>query len=273
MEIVQCEKFFLFVEICSKLLGGISNLVLRNGEYIKVETKVMDNDEIEIDLREIFFCLLHRFWIILLVAILCGGVGFCISQFLIAPTYESTTQIYILNKQNENTVTYSDVQLGTQLTKDYAELIKSRYVLESVIEELQLLQNGEAVSYETILNKVSVSTPQDTRMLAITVTDTDPMLAMEIANCVREVAAEHIKSVMDIEAVNVVDEANLPTHKANPSVFKWTLLGMLLGAFLVMAIVVIIYILDDTIKTSDDVEKYLGLSTLALIPLNASDRK
>ena len=238
-----------------------------------METNVMENDEIEIDLREVFFCLLHRLWLIVLVAMLCGGIGFCISQFLIAPTYESTTQIYILNKQNENTVTYSDVQLGSQLTKDYAELIKSRYVLESVIDELQLVQNEEPISYETLLNKVNVSTPQDTRMLSIKVTDTDPMLAMEICNCIREVASDHIKSVMDIEAVNVVDEANLPTKKAGPSVAKWTLLAALIGAFLVMAVVIIIYIMDDTIKTSDDVEKYLGLSTLALIPLNSTDSK
>lgn len=109
-------------------------------------------------------------------------------------------------------------------------------------------------------------------MLSITVTDTDPMLAMEIANSIREAAALHIKSVMDIEAVNVVDMANLPTDKANPSVFKWTLIGSLIGAFVVMAIVIVVYILDDTIKNSDDVEKYLGLSTLALIPLSA-DKK
>lgn len=233
----------------------------------------MENDEIEIDLREVFFCLLHRLWLIILVALLCGGIGFCISQFLIAPIYESTTQIYILNKQNENTVTYSDVQLGTQLTKDYAQLIKSRYVLESVIDELQLVQNDELISYETLLKKVNVSTPQDTRMLAITVSDTDPMLAMEIANCVREVASDHIKSVMDIEAVNVVDMANLPTKKASPSVGKWTVMGALIGALIVMAIVILVYIMDDTIKTSDDVEKYLGLSTLALIPLNSTDSK
>ena len=232
-----------------------------------------NNDVIEIDLREIFFLLLHRFWMILLMGLFCGSIGFGISEFLITPTYESTTQIYILNRQNENTVTYSDVQLGTQLTKDYAQLIKSRYVLESVIDELKLSVDGELIVYETLLKKVEVSTPTDTRMLSITVTDSDPMLAMEIANSIREVAATHIKSVMDIEAVNVVDMANLPTEKAAPSVVKWTLLGCLIGAFLVMAVVVVIYLMDDTIKTSDDIEKYLGLSTLALIPLNTGDKK
>ena len=178
-----------------------------------------------------------------------------------------------MNKQENNTVTYSDVQLGTQLTKDYAELIESRYVLEEVIEELQLQAINPDMDYEALLEKVKVTTPTDTRILAITVSDTDPVLAMEIANSIREAAAVHIKNVMDIEAVNLVDTANLPTEKASPSVFKWTVSGGFIGAFLVMAIVLVWYLLDDTIKTSDDVERYLGLSTLALIPLETREKK
>lgn len=75
---------------------------------------------------------------------------------------------------------------------------------------------------------------------------------------------------MDIEAVNVVEEANLPTVKAGPSVVKWTAVGGILGVFLVCAVILIHYLLDDSIKSSEDVEKYLGLSTLALIPITQS---
>lgn len=233
-----------------------------------METKQYNNDEIEIDLREVFILLLSKAWLIALVGMLTAIIGFAISAFVIAPTFESTSKIYILNKQQENTVTYSDVQLGTQLTKDYAQLITSRLVLEKVIEDLKLTEIYEDIDYEAMLNKVAVTTPTDTRILSITVTDTDPVMAMEMANCIREVAAVHIKNVMDIEAVNVVETANLPTEKAGPSITKWTLIGGCVGAFLVMAVVLLIFFMDDTIKTSDDVEKYLGLSTLALIPLD-----
>ena len=233
-----------------------------------METKQYNNEEIEIDLWEVLILLISRAWIIALVGIMTALIGFVISAFFIAPTFQSTTKIYILNKQQENTVTYSDVQLGTQLTKDYAQLIKSRLVLEKVIEDLELNSVYEGINYEAMLGKVEVTTPTDTRILAITVTDTDPVLAMEIANSVREVAAVHIKNVMDIEAVNMVETANLPTKKAGPSVTKWTMLGGCIGAFLVIAVVLLFFFLDDTIKSSDDVEKYLGLSTLALIPLD-----
>lgn len=233
-----------------------------------METKQYNNDEIEIDLREVFILLLSKAWLIALVGILTALIGFAVSAFVIAPTFESTSKIYILNKQQENTVTYSDVQLGTQLTKDYAQLITSRLVLEKVIEDLKLAETYEDIDYEAMLGKVEVTTPTDTRILSITVTDTDPVMAMEMANCIREVAAVHIKNVMDIEAVNIVETANLPMEKADPSITKWTLIGGCVGAFLVMAVVLLFFFMDDTIKNSDDVEKYLGLSTLALIPLD-----
>ena len=222
-----------------------------------------ENDVIEVDLLEIINARLGRFWLILGGGLLAAAVGFAVSKFVLTPTYESTTKIYILNKSESTTVTYSDVQMGTQLTKDYAELINSRYVLEEVIEKLSLAET----EYQDLLDKVSVHTPTDTRIVSITVTDTSPRQAMDIANCIREVAGEHIQNVMDIDAVNVVEEANMPTDKAGPSVPKWTLFGGILGVLLVCVAILVHYLLDDTIKTSEDVEKYLGLSTLALIPV------
>lgn len=225
-----------------------------------------DTDIAEIDLLEIISILLNRFWVIFGAALLAAAAGFMISKFVLTPTFESTTKIYILNKSENTTVTYSDMQMGTQLTKDYAELINSRYVLETVIGQLSLPE----MEYKDLLKKVSVHTPTDTRIVSITVTDYDPRQAQNIANCIREVAGEHIQNVMDIEAVNVVEEANLPTVKAGPSVVKWTAVGGILGVFLVCAVILIHYLLDDSIKSSEDVEKYLGLSTLALIPITQS---
>ncbi len=226
-----------------------------------------ENDAIEVDLLEIVSVLFSRFWIIFGGGMLAAVIGFVISMFILTPTYESTTKIYILNKSESTTVTYSDVQMGTQLTKDYAELINSRYVLEEVIRILSLTE----MEYRDLLDMVSVQTPTDTRIVSITVTDINPKQAQDIANCIREVAGEHIQNVMDIDAVNVVEEANMPTSKAGPSVPKWTLFGGALGILFVCIVILVHYLLDDTIKTSEDVEKYLGLSTLALIPIAAEE--
>lgn len=221
-----------------------------------------NNDMIELDLGELFGILLGKLWLIALCGIALGTIGYAISAFLITPKYESTTGIYILNKQNGAQVTYSDAQLATQLTKDYEELITCRSVLESVMDECSITDE-----YEDFKKRVSVQNAQDTRILYITVKDESPARAQQIADCVRIAASAHIKDVTEVEAVNVVDPANLPTKKSEPSGLKWTAVGMLLGAFGCVLVIVIRVMCDDTIKTADDVEKYLQLSTLALIPV------
>ena len=226
----------------------------------------MDNnntDEIEINLGEIFGLLLHRLWIIVLSAIVCGAVGFLYSFFLVTPQYQSTTKVYILNKQNSDTVTYSDVQLSSTLSKDYEQLVTSRYVIEGVISKLNLDE-----TYDSLVGRVKATNENETRIIAITVTDTEPEQAQKIANAIRDLAAQHITQVMDIEAVNVVDNANLPDAPVSPSIPKWTVIAAAIGIIVSIAVIVIQHLLDDSIKSSEDIEKYLGMSTLALIPMN-----
>lgn len=226
------------------------------------------DDEIEIDLMEIFMLLLHYIWVIAIAAVIVGGAAFAFSKFVITPTYESTTRILVLNQQDSgnSNVTYSDLQLGTSLTKDYPELIQSRYVVENVIEMFEL-----DTTYESFVKKIRVSTKSDSRIIDITITDPDPALAKEIADALRDIAAERIVEVTNIQAVNKVDDANLPTRPSDPSVTKWTMIGILLGGFLAAAVVLVRFLLDDTIKSSEDIEKYLHLSTLGLIPLGQAE--
>ena len=132
------------------------------------------DEEMEIDLVEICLLLLHNLPLILSAGVLAALCLFLGTKLLIAPTYNSATSIYILSRQQESSsITYSDVQLGTQLTADYAELIQSRYVLEEVIQVL-----GLDSSYEELSGRVNVTTPDGTRILTITVTDTDPVRAL-----------------------------------------------------------------------------------------------
>ena len=229
-----------------------------------------NNEETEIDLVELFWVLWRKLPLMIAVGLFTALLAFGGSKFLMTPTYQSVTKIYVLTKQdNSNTnVTYSDLQAGTQLVKDYSELIKSRFVLEAVIEQL-----GLPLSYEKLSRKVTVSTPADTRVISIAVTNSNPVMAMKIANAIRETASTHICNVMDIEAVNIVETANVPTHKASPSVGKNTMLGGMLGILMVAAIVILSHLMNDTIQTEEDVEKYLGISTLAMIPLNEAESR
>ena len=227
-----------------------------------------NNDEIEIDLGEVFHLVVSRLGVILLSGILLGVLSIIGTMLFITPKYESTTKIMVLNKQNSDTLTSADMQTSTQLTKDYAELIQSRTVLEGVIAQLNL-----DMSYKELLDKVSVETSSDSRIVSICVTDEDPYTASEIANAVRDMAAEHIQSVMDIEAVNVVDSANIPNEKSSPSLAKNGVIGGVLGVIIAMAAVIIIYLTNDTIKVEEDVERYLGLSVLGSIPFSEKESR
>ncbi len=232
------------------------------------QQNLQDNTDIEIDVLELFHVLLNKFWIILLAGIIAALAFVGGTILFITPQYQSTTKMYVLSKQDNNTITQQDMQTSLSLTKDYAELIKSRTVTEGVIAQLNL-----DLTHEQLLGKVSVDSATDTRILSITVTDPDPYEACKIANAIRDVAANHIKNVMDIDAVNVVETANIPDQKSSPSISKNGVIGGLLGVLLSVAIILIAYISNDTIKTQEDVERYLGLSMLGTIPLTAADRK
>jgi len=223
--------------------------------------------EDEIDLLDLVSYLLTWIWLIVICGVVVAAIAFGVAQFGMTPKYESTTKIYVLSKQNNNTITTSDLSVGTQLVKDYREMIKSRFVLEKVIEICELRD-----SYERLSARVSVSTPSDTRMIKITVTDPNPEKAKEIVDTIRDVAGERIVSVMDLQAVNVVDEGNISSRPSSPNKKKLTLLGFIAGALACAVVLCIVHLSDDRIKTADDVERYLGLSTLASIPL-AEEKK
>ncbi len=221
-----------------------------------------DGDVIEIDILELFGAVLQKIWVVILSALLLGAATYLVCSFLIIPKYRSTTKIYVINRQNSDSLTYSDLQTGTQLTKDYQELVTSRPVLEEVKAEL-----GLNIENDKFKKTITVSVPTDTRIVSITAEDTDPYMARAIADSVRNSAAEHIANVMNTEAVNVVEEANLPTEIYSPKIIRNTVIGAVLGAFIAIVFIVIIYIMDDTIKNPDDVEKYLNLSVLGTIPV------
>ena len=224
------------------------------------------DDVIEIDLVELLGVILHNLWIIIVSGVIVAAVALLVSYFIITPKYESVTKIYVISKTNADTMTYSDLQAGSTLTKDYKELVKSRPVLEEVIAE-----TGIDVELKDLEEQITVEVPTDTRIVSITVEDKDPYEARIIADSVRIAAAKHIQEVMDTEAVNVVEEASLPIEKSSPSILKNTAIGYAVGLFLAIAIVIINYIMDDTIKTPDDVEKFLGVSVLGSIPYSEND--
>ena len=245
----------------------------------QVQNNKQNQEIMEIDLRELFYVLLGRLHVILLAVILGAVTGLFLSVVIMTPKYESSTSIYVLSKQDGNAITYTDLQTGTQITKDYTELVKSRTVMENVINKLNLntdYQDMEYLDYKGLADMITVSNKTDTRIITITITDTNPVRARDIADAVREAASDHIKAVMDIEAVNIVDYAEIPQETVSPNVVKNIVLGAMILFVVSCGVIVMWHLMDDTIKTPDDVEKYLSISVLGTIPFEeefADDKK
>ncbi len=225
-------------------------------------------EEIEVDIKELIGVILRRIWIIFLVTLGTAIIAFLFTRFRITPQYESTTKIYLLAKNNDdsNRITTSDLQLGSQLTNDYIALVKSRPVLEEVISDLSL-----DISLKNFEQLIKVTNPDNTRIIDITVRYSDPNTAKLIADNIRDISSEQIKDIMDLEQVNIVEEGDISNDKVSPNIIQNTLIGGILGGILATLIILIIYFLDDTIKTPDDVERYLGLSVLGSIPLQEGE--
>ena len=224
---------------------------------------VKENDEITIDLTELFMTLWSKAHIIILSGILLGLLAFVGTKLFITPMYTSTTKFYVLTKTTDSgNVTYSDLQTGSQLTKDYAELVKSRPVLEEVVSVLNLDMDTQELA-----DKITVTTPTDTRVMSINVEDAQPKQARDIADAVRQAVGIQIQEIMVVDSVKTVEEANLPDSPSSPSVMRNTLIGAILGILISAGIIILIFMLDDTVKTPEDVETYLGLNVLASIPI------
>ncbi len=219
------------------------------------------NDEIEIDLIEVFHVLRAKLWIIVLAGFITAAAAYLVSSLFMTPIYTSKSQLYIVSKSN-TLMSLADLQLGSQLTQDYLVLVKSRPVVTQVIDNL-----GLDMTYEEMADIVTVSNPSNTRILELEVDYPDAAMAKVIVDEVARVSSIQIAQIMDAEAPSIVEEGFVQPTPTSPNKLKNTMIGGFAGLFLSIAILVVLYILNDRIKDEADVERHLGITILGLIPI------
>ena len=225
--------------------------------------KTHDDDEVEIDLRELFYAL-KKHILIILAALLAGAViAGAATKIFITPVYSATSTMLVLTKETTLS-SLADLQIGSQLTKDYNILITSRTVLQDVVDELNL-----DMSYKELKGCITVDNPTDTRILSITATDKDPEMAKKIADTLAKTSADFIGDKMEVTPPKIIEEGEVPIVQTSTNTKKNVMVGALAGLVLSAGIIILLTLMDDTIKSEDDIEKYLGMTTLATIP----DRK
>lgn len=230
-----------------------------------MEKKTERDNEIELDLKDLFMELVS-FWQVIVLALALGAViAFAVSRFLMTPKYEATSELYVLSKSTSIT-SLADIQTGTSLTNDYMVVVKGRPVLEQVIANLGLNE-----TYRSLKNKVSLENPSNSRILMITVRDENPLVAKTIADKIAEVGADFIAMKMDQDAPTIIQYGYADGEPVSPNTMKNTVIGGFLGMLLAVAVIVLSYLFNDTIMTAEDVEKKLGLNVLGSLPLEDAE--
>lgn len=218
-------------------------------------------EETEIDLIDLAWALLDKIHYIVLCFLIGAVIMNAYSYFLVRPTYKSTAKMYVVSASKNSVVDLDALNIGTSLTADYEQLMLSYPVLEQVINKLNL-----DMDFDTLAKMITLENPTDTRILNINVVSTDPKSARDIANTLMDVSVDYLPKTMSTNAPNVAQKAKLADHKDGPSYTKYTMIGALAGAFLYCMYLVVKYLMDDTIHTADDMEKYFDIVPLAVIP-------
>lgn len=209
--------------------------------------------------------LFHDIWnktpIIILFGMIVALLVIIGTQIFGNQEYQAKTKIFIMSREYEKSIASSDMEASSALTQDFAQLVKSRTVLENAIWKLEL-----DMKYEELLDKIVVTVPADGRIISIEATAEDPYIASDIANTVCDMAAEQIQRVMDVEIVNVVERADIPMQSTGLQLTRNGLVGGMIGSLLAICVVIWNSLANITIRDRKDVQFYLDLETLGIIP-------
>lgn len=230
-------------------------------------------NDIEFDLIELLLYMKKRLWIVVLTVVIFTMGGYLASKLLITPTYTARAQVYIVYdvKADENAEVseqldddYTQQLMANQIRNDCVVLLSSRNVTSTVIQNLGLNMSAGGLSSQLV-----IEAEENTRILNISITDTDPQRAARIVNEVCNVGKAWMASELDVDVVRVVEYADVPGAPSSPSPSRNATVAAILGLVAAISIMVIVFLMDDSIRNESDIEHYLGLSTLAEIPVSA----
>ncbi|WKY46457.1 Wzz/FepE/Etk N-terminal domain-containing protein [Eubacteriaceae bacterium ES3] len=225
------------------------------------------NDELEIDLLKLIKALWHKAWLLVLVSFIFGGGALAYTYLYVDPLYESSAQMYVNNNglsfdTSALSISSTDITASKSLVDTYMVILKSRQMLNEVIADAQL-----DLTYDELVEMITAASVDSTEVFEILVTDTDPYRAELIANTIAEDLPERISSIVEGSSARIVDYAVVPAAKSSPNLFKYTLMGALVGFVLSAGLIIIIELSDTTIREEDYlVTNYTDIPLLAIIP-------
>lgn len=243
---------------------------LTKGNFKENEPKSRDR-EIEIDFLALLKTILKRLWLIILVGLICGGIMFCVAEFVVKPTYRSGFSAFVNNKQGQSEsqqITNNDINASHQLVATYSTIITSREMLMGAIEEDDNTKgtNLRKYSYSKLKSMVSINMKDDTGVLDVNVISPNQNEALQFANAIAKKAPEYMAYIVEGSSMKIIDMPAYPNSKYAPNTSRYTLLGVLAGVLLMLIIVVIRYFTNDTLSGESDIEQHYNLPIIGVIP-------
>lgn len=218
----------------------------------------------EIDLQKLLIAIIDKIRFIISITIAFGIIFGLISVFLINDVYQTQVSLYVNNNKDavSQNLDAGDISAATMLVSTYVHLINSNAVLEDVVNRIDLDYDVEDIS-----EMINVSAIEDTQMLILSVSNTNPKHAYIIANAIADTAPSKITEIMDGSTVKVVDYAVEPESPIYPNVLKNIILGLFLGFALGVAVAVVSELLDNSIKSEEDIAKIIpDIPVIGVIP-------
>lgn len=217
-----------------------------------------------IDLREYFFILKKKMWTIVLSAVICGVISGLVSFYVLKPVYEANTTL-IVNKEVENETTQmttsDDLNFVQKLALTYGEIIKSRSVITSTIDKLNL-----DMTYEDLSEAVSITNVENTQIIKISVKNENPRVAATICNTIPEIFSTEVQRIVKASGTEVIDKAAVPEEPIKPNKTMNILIATVLGAMVSVFIIFLRESLNTKIKEPKDIEEKLGLPVFGVVP-------
>ena len=223
----------------------------------------MEEQELEISLQEIIMILWRKAWLIALCLVVGGGIGFGVSRYLIDPTYSSRVSMYVNNNKDrsDTALNINDINASQKLVATYIQILKSDVVLNEVIEQM-----GLEYTTDKLRGMISASAVNSTEILEVIVTSKDPEEAAAIANKLAEVAPPQIIRVVQAGDVQLIDEAVISLEPVAPNTKLNTLIGAMAGVVLAAGVILVLAMLDISVKSAEDLSKHYDLPVLGVIP-------
>ena len=204
--------------------------------------------------------LLNKWYVILISTLLCFGLACIYAYVMLDDKYTAQTSMIIL-VENDVQSDEQNFNFSQKLTKTYTELAKSDLVIEQVISSLSLNQTSDELR-----KMMTISGVQDTPVIKLSIVAKDNILAKDIANKTVQVMQQVSLQFEGFDNIEVLDVAQTPDIPSGPNRILYVAIGIILGGILGVGIIFIVELVDRSIKTPDDIERKLGLRTLAIIP-------